>query len=96
MHATAHHHQSDFLKEYIMARHSFDPRDFGVDLDREQFDDLMVEEFHNTIRGWTIDELLLRPRNALQFCDGVRAKHGWLDLPDDAILRVILQRRKNP
>jgi hypothetical protein len=26
----------------------------------------------------------------------VRHKHGYFDLPDDIILRVILQRRKNP
>lgn len=79
-----------------MAKRSFDPKEYGVGLDRDRFDDLMVDEFHNTIRAWTIDELLLRPRDALDFCNEVRSKHGWPDLPDECILRVILQRRKNP
>jgi len=29
--------------------------------------------------GWTIDELLLHPREAALFCDGVRRKRGWYD-----------------
>ncbi len=80
-----------------MARHSFKPEDFGVLLDRDQFDDLLVDEFHGHYRGdWSIDELLLHPREALRFCDDVRRKHAFWDVPDDVILRVILQRRKNP
>lgn len=80
-----------------MPRQSFDPLEFGVDRNKQDFIDLMCEEFNGTYRGqWTVDELLLHPREASRFCEDVRRKHGYFDLPDDIILRVILQRRKNP
>jgi hypothetical protein len=80
-----------------MARHSFEPRDFGIDLDKPAFIDQMSEEFNSAYRGqWSVDELLLHPREAARFCDDVRHKHGYYDVPDDVILRVILQRRKSP
>jgi hypothetical protein len=80
-----------------MARNVFDPHDFGVDMTREEFIDAMVSEFADHMRGtMTIDEMLLRPRSSLFFCEKIRAKYAWHDLPDDIILRVILNRRKNP
>jgi hypothetical protein len=57
----------------------------------------MVEQFSAAYRGqWTIDELLLHPREAIRFCDDVRHQRGYYDVPDDIILRAILGRRKNP
>lgn len=41
--------------------------------------------------AWTIEELLLHPRDAIRFCDDVRHKHAYFDLPDDIILRSLLQ-----
>jgi len=80
-----------------MGRGKFNPADFGVNLEREEFSDLMVDEFNGIYRGaWTIDELLLHPREAARFCDDVRRKFSYHDLPDDIILRVIMSRRKNP
>lgn len=80
-----------------MARQTFSPRDFGVDMDRDEFMDMMVEEFSTVYRGmWTIDELCLHPRDAMRFCDDVRHKHHWPDVPDDIILRSVMIRRKNP
>jgi len=50
-----------------------------------------------TYRGnWTIDEPLLHPREAIRFCDDIRHRHGWYDMPNDLILRVMMSRRKNP
>src|SRR5436190_1388439 len=87
----------DFYQRFLMARQHINPKDYGVDSEKDQFTDTMVEDFGEYTRGnLTIDELLLRPRTALHFCDTVRQKHGWYDLPDDIILRVILTRRKNP
>jgi hypothetical protein len=87
----------DFYRRFVMARAQFDPHEFGVNMDREPFIDLMCEEFNAYVRGTlSIDELLLRPRTAINFCDMIRGKHGWHDLPDDIILRVIMRRRKNP
>jgi hypothetical protein len=44
----------------------------------------------------TLPTLVLHPRGALRFCDGTRRKHGWFDLPDDVLLRWLMNRRKNP
>jgi hypothetical protein len=95
--ALARFSQANFYKAFLMARSQFNPRDFGVDLDREEFIDQMCDDFNTIYRGqWTIDELCLHPREALHFCDDVRRKHHYFDLPDDIILRVIMARRKNP
>lgn len=89
--------QAAFYRGFLMARNTFDPADFGVSASREDFADEMVSDFGAIYRGqWTIDELLLHPREALHFCDEVRRMHGYFDLPDDIILRTILTRRKNP
>jgi hypothetical protein len=80
-----------------MGRGRFELSDFGVSLPKEEFTDQVVNDFSAIYRdGWTVDELLLHPREAEQFCNDVRRKHGYYDLPDDIILRVILNRRKNP
>jgi hypothetical protein len=80
-----------------MARHALDLQVFGINMDKEAFVDLMCDAFNGYVRGTlTVDELLLRPRMALHFCDTVRAEHQFHDLPDDVILRVIMGRRKRP
>ena len=89
--------QADFYREFLMGRGNFNPAEFGINLSREEFADQMVDEFNSTYHAqWTIDELLLHPREAAIFCDQVRRKHGYFDVPDDIILRVIMTRRKNP
>ena len=94
---TAAKSQRDFYVEFVMGRGAFEPSEFGVDLSREEFTEQMVEDLQVHARGMlTIDEMLLRPRQALYFCDWVRAKRHYYDVPDDIILRVIMNRRKNP
>ncbi|MGC1275999.1 MAG: hypothetical protein WBC44_20020 [Planctomycetaceae bacterium] len=89
--------QSEFYREFLMARGSFQPSDFGVDMEKSAFIDALVEDFHGIYRDtWSVDELCLHPREAMAFCDGVRRQRGWFDVPDDIILRSIMQRRKNP
>ncbi len=89
--------QKEFYKEFLMVRGKFNPVEFGVNLSREDFGDEMVSDFAATYRdAWTVDELLLHPREAVRFCDDVRRQHGYHDLPDDIILRMIINRRKNP
>jgi len=91
-------HQAKFYREFLMARAAhWKPQDFGIDVPKDEFMDKMVDEFNGHYRdGWTIDELLLHPRDALWFCDQVRQKFAYRDLPDDIILRAVLTRRKNP
>ena len=89
--------QQQFYREFLMVRGKFDPAEFGVNLNKEDFIDQMVEDFNDTYRGtWTIDELVLHPSEAITFCAEVKRKHQYFDVPDDIILRVIMQRRKNP
>ena len=89
--------QFAYYRDFLMARNTFDPADYGVEASREDFADEMVSDFSAIYRGqWTIDELLLHPREAAHFCDEVRRLHGYFDVPDDIILRTILTRRKNP
>lgn len=89
--------QTQFYGEFLMGRGRFDPKEFGVDLRREDFTDQMVECFADIYRDtWTVDELLLHPREAAKFCDEVRRKYHYFDVPDDIVLRVIMARRKNP
>jgi len=82
------------LKAIYMARKNQTFADYGVDDDPEMFTDRLVEMMHGMYAAFTIDELLLRPREALKFCDAVRGSTGHVDLPDDVILRLILNRRK--
>jgi len=79
-----------------MARQPFSPRDFGIDMEKENLVDTLVKDFTEMYEGLSIDELLLHPREAIHFCDLVRRRHFWYDLPDDIILRSVLTRRKNP
>lgn len=88
---------ASFYREFIMARGSFEPREFGIDMNKPEFLDMMVDQFNDRFRGqMSLDEVLLRPRVALAFCDEVRTKTGYFDLPDDIILRSVMQRRKGP
>ena len=78
-----------------MERGQLDPSVFGVNLTKEQLTDAMVAEFNAIYGGaWTVGELLMHPREALRFCDEVRRKHSFYNLPDDIILRCVLAVRK--
>ena len=78
-------------------REKMTPEDFGIKLGMREFTDDMVNEFNTFFRGQeTIDDALLNPRAAMNFCDFVRHKLGNFTLTDDFILRSILNRRKNP
>ena len=88
---------STFYREFLMSRGNFVPAEFGIEASKEAFTDQMVDSFGAAYRGqWSIDELLLHPREAVRFCDDVRRQYCYFDVPDDIILRVILTRRKNP
>ena len=87
--------QLTYHKEWLMARGHFNPLDFGVNLERESFMDMIVDDFNFMFKDTlSIDEVCLRPRTALAFCESVRSKHHWHDVPDDIILRSVMNRRK--
>jgi hypothetical protein len=71
--------QLDFHREFLLARQTWEPKQFDIDMHREELINLFVEELSSTSRGmWTIDELCLHPREALQFCDDLRRKRGFM------------------
>lgn len=79
-----------------MGRGNWQTSEFGIAVSKEEFTDQAVVMFGNIYAdAWTIDELLLHPREACRFCDDFRRHHGYWDVPDDIVLRVILNRRKN-
>jgi hypothetical protein len=82
------------LRGYYMARLSKTLAEYGIDTDPDAFVDQLVERFQGMYPAFTIDELLVRPREALRFCDSVRTATGNYDLPDDLLLRPLLNRRK--
>jgi hypothetical protein len=83
------------LRAYYVARLSKSLTEYGVETDPEQFVDQLAERFGSMYPAFSIDELLVRPREALRFCDAVREATGNYDLPDDLLLRPLLNRRKN-
>ena len=79
-----------------MARKPLNPEDYGIKMSRKALVDRLVLAYFELYQGGglTIDELVLRPREALFFCDHVRKTHGFYELPDDVILRILMNHRK--
>jgi hypothetical protein len=76
---------------------AFDPKEFGVEMERSAFIDLIAKDFSGTFTGtWPIDELCIRPRDAIQYCDDFRRRHRCPDVPDYIILGSLMNRRENP
>lgn len=82
------------LREAIVARVSLNLADFGIDDDPETFVDSLVDCMAEMYPAYNVDNLLVRPREAIRFCDAVRQRKGAYDLPDDIILQPLLNRRK--
>ena len=80
-----------------MSRLRIDVQQYGYQGSTEAFTDTVADIFNAMVRGQrSFDEMLLHPREALEFCDTVRGILKLTEIPDDTILRAIMQRRKNP
>jgi hypothetical protein len=89
--------QVDFYREFLMRRGEYDPSDFGVDLPKSEFVDMIVGDFNNFVKCQiSLDEFLLHPEMALEFCHSLKRNRGWYSVPNDILLRSIMARRKNP
>ncbi|WP_428307109.1 hypothetical protein [Lacipirellula sp.] len=76
-----------------MILENIDLEQYDIDLTLEDFKDEMADDFNDYFRGQeSIHELVRAPRQAHQFCDWVRTKRGYLDVPDDIILQCVLDR----
>jgi hypothetical protein len=60
------------LEEFIVARRSEKLADYGVEGDQAENVDHLFDLMVNLYRAWSLDELLLRPREAGRFCDAAR------------------------
>jgi hypothetical protein len=79
-----------------MARRNKTIVDHTDSITLEAFHDGLSDTFDNMYRDSipTVDELLVRPREAMRFADAIRSRFGDFDLPDDLILRGLLRVRK--
>ena len=65
--------QLEFYKQFLMGRGKFDPGEFRVNMTSEWVTDQDGERVRPTYHGqWTTDELCLRRREAMRFCDEMR------------------------
>ncbi len=65
---------------------------FGVQLEHGEFTNLVAATFSRLGSSLAPNELVLRPREALAFCDEFRREIGCVDVPDDVILRALMSR----
>lgn len=75
-----------------------DPSDYGYNISRSELEDLVSDMFAGSAhRDRSVDELLIHPDEAKEFCNEFRHAHpAYVDLEDQAILRRLMARRKNP
>ena len=69
---------------------------YEVKLSVDEFKTLLVDRLHDLYPSFSVDELLVRPREAVEFCRSIRRTLGNFDVPDDMILRPLLNSRKSP
>jgi hypothetical protein len=80
-----------------MARKNKTLSDLGFDIDPETFEHALTDTFDSMHRDnmSSLDELLVRPTRALIFCEAIRERLNEYDLPEDVILRTLLNLRKH-
>lgn len=67
---------------------------YGSTMDADEFSD-MIQELHAVMHpAWNAEQLLYHLRDALRYCEAVRARAGQ-GLPDEMILRRLNNCRKN-
>ncbi len=79
------------LQAALEARRSLTLAEFGIEGSPNEHAERLVSML---IRMYpypyfTAIDLLVRPREALRFCDAVRQEYRNYDLPDDVILRTL-------
>jgi hypothetical protein len=87
----------DRLKDYYMARRNKGIEDFDFGIAKEVFLDVLNDTFDSMYRDMDLsfDELLVRPTEAVRFCAAIRDRFKILDIPEDLILRTMLNDRKH-
>jgi len=70
--------------------------DIGVTMGADKFREIIVDEFTATFatKGWSGDELCMHPDCAKEFCNVIRRKVNHAMIPDDVILRTLINIRR--
>ena len=74
------------LQEHLLAA--------GYRGDVGRFQEIVIEIFQIGYEGWTDEELLCRPEDALAYCARVRKRARAPNIPDVVILRTLTNLRK--
>jgi hypothetical protein len=53
----------------------------------------LMDAFQRVCRGWTVDQIICHPRDAIRFCDAVREATQCHDLPNALILKFLMGAR---
>lgn len=78
-----------------LTRPTMNPADYSISLSRRELVDQLQASFEALYKGaFNIEQLVVQPREALNFCDQVRKEHGYYELPDHVILKSLMNRRK--
>lgn len=68
---------------------------YGSEMDANEFKDV-IQELHAVMHpSWNPEQLLYHLRDALRYCEAVRARAGQ-GLPDEMIMRRLNNCRKRP
>jgi hypothetical protein len=68
--------------------------ELGYEGDEGSFHDLIVDTLAEAYRAWSIDELLIHPHDAIEYCRIV-CRRARVDLPEPLVLRTLLNIRKH-
>ncbi len=69
--------------------------EFGCEMDAGRFRELLEERKATTYPTWSIDELVCHPDEAKEFCVVIRTEANCAGLPDDLILRTLMNIRRS-
>lgn len=87
--------QVEFYRRFLMGQPKWKPQDFGINMKRKELIDMFIDELRSVYHGqWTVDELVTHPQDAMRFCTDFRMKNGFMGLPDNIILKTLMNERK--
>ena len=70
-------------------------KDCDCAMDPGMFRDPLQERKQATSPTWSVDELVRHPDDAKRYCDDIRPATGCGKLPDDMILRTLMNIRRS-
>lgn len=70
--------------------------ELGAPCSAEKFREEVKSQYAETVKplGWSGDELCMHPDAAKEFCNGVRKRVRFQGIPDDLILRTLINIRR--